>query len=53
MVKTIRVDMKVDREIQRRLSRNELDGQDRIFALKLDNHFCPMTDVVIRQTKIA
>ena len=40
MVKATRVNMKVDREIQRKISRN---GQDRIFALKLDNPFCPMT----------
>lgn len=43
MVETIRVNMKVDREIQKRISRN---GQDRIFALKLDNSFCPMTAFV-------
>lgn len=35
--------MKVDREIQKEISRNGQDGQDRIFALKVDNLFCPMT----------
>ncbi len=40
VTRVTRVNMKVDREIQRRLSRN---GQDRIFALKLNNPFCPMT----------
>ena len=45
-MKVTRVNMKVDREIQRRLSKN---GQDRIFAPKLDNPFCPMT--VISQGK--
>ena len=36
----ITVDRETQKEIQRGLSRN---GQDRIFALKLDNSFCPMT----------
>ena len=47
MVKVTRVNMTVDREIQREypkgISRNGQDGQDRTFALKLDNPFCPMT----------
>ena len=38
-----KTDMTVDREIQRRLSRNGHDRQNRIFALKLDNPFCPIT----------
>ena len=38
--------MKVDREIQKEISRNGQDGQDRIFALKLDNLFCPMTTII-------
>ena len=39
-----KTDMTVSREIQKELSRN---GQDRIFALKLDNSFCPMTVEVL------
>ena len=34
------------KEIQKGLSRNGQDGQDRTFALKLDNLFCPMTHVI-------
>lgn len=33
----------LNREIQNGLSRNGQDEQNRIFALKLNNHFCPMT----------
>lgn len=35
-----KADMTVNREIQREISRN---GQDKNFAPKLDNPFCPMT----------
>ena len=46
MVEAIKVDTTVDRIRSK-------SKEDRTFALKLDNHFCPMTPVVNRQSKIS
>ena len=42
MVETIKVDMTVDRIKSK-------SKEDRAFALKLNNYFCPMTDFIIGQ----
>ena len=45
MVETIKVDTTVDRIKSKR--------EDRAFALKLNNHFCPMTTDVRGESKIS
>ena len=42
MVETIKVDTTVDRVRSK-------SKEDKNFALKLNNHFCPMTDVITGQ----